>query len=62
MGFFMDGLGVPTLPGKPGILSFTFPGLENAWNREGGGESNSTVGIQEKCYFWPGGGFLGQGG
>ncbi len=26
---------VPTLPGKPwkpGILSFTFPGLENAWN------------------------------
>ncbi len=26
---------VSTLPGKngkPGILSFTFPGLENAWN------------------------------
>ncbi len=23
---------VPTLPGKPGILSFTFPGLENVWN------------------------------
>ncbi len=23
---------VPTLPGKLGILSFTFPGLENAWN------------------------------
>ncbi len=23
---------VPMLPGKPGILSFTFPGLENAWN------------------------------
>ncbi len=23
---------VPTLPGKPGILSFTFPCLENAWN------------------------------
>ncbi len=23
---------VPTLPGKPGILSFTFPDLENAWN------------------------------
>ncbi len=23
---------VPTLPGKPGILSFSFPGLENAWN------------------------------
>ncbi len=23
---------VPKLPGKPGILSFTFPGLENAWN------------------------------
>ncbi len=21
-----------SLPGKPGILSFTFPGLENAWN------------------------------
>ncbi len=23
---------VPTIPGKPGILSFSFPGLENAWN------------------------------
>ncbi len=23
---------VPTLPGKPGILSFILPGLENAWN------------------------------
>ncbi len=23
---------VPKLPGKPGILSFTFPGLENVWN------------------------------
>ncbi len=23
---------VPTLPRKPGILSFSFPGLENAWN------------------------------
>ncbi len=23
---------VPKLPGKPGILSFTFPGLENAWH------------------------------
>ncbi len=23
---------LPTLPGKPGILSFTFPGLENALN------------------------------
>ncbi len=23
---------VPTCPGKPGILSFSFLGLENAWN------------------------------
>ncbi len=23
---------VPTLPGKPGILLFSFQGLENAWN------------------------------
>ncbi len=23
---------LPGKPGKPGILSFTFPGLENAWN------------------------------
>ncbi len=23
---------VPTLPGKSGIVSFTFPGRENAWN------------------------------
>ncbi len=23
---------VPTLPGKRGILSYNFPGLENAWN------------------------------
>ncbi len=23
---------VPTLPGKPGIQLFSFPGLEKAWN------------------------------
>ncbi len=40
----MSGLNrVPTLPGKPGILSFTFPGLENTWNmlkKWGGGRMN----------------------
>ncbi len=33
LGFLFNSvIRVPTVPGKPGILSFSFPCLENAWN------------------------------
>ncbi len=44
---------LPGKPGKPGILSFTFPGLENAWNllKNCGKTGIGTQYLEENLYF-----------
>ncbi len=42
-------LRVPTQPGKPGILLFTFPGLENAYSKSG---KNRNFNLKPENKIW----------